>query len=107
MAHRLPVVTALSARARVDPLADLVVDDVGAIRRRAGLRIELLPDVLEDGFLVTEILAGLAIELPEHAVLADGEYQVLAGGVDEHALEHDVEVERFAGRVRVVPRQLA
>ena len=83
------------------------VDDVGAIRRLAGLRIELVPDVLEDRLLVPEVLAGLAIELPQHAVLADGEDQVLPAGIDEHAFEHDVEVERFAGRVLVVPRQLA
>ena len=99
--------TALGARAPVDPLADLVVDDVGAIHRRPGLRIELLPHVLEDGLLVTEILARLAIELPEHAVLADREHQILSARIDEHALEDDVEVERFTGRVRVVPRQLA
>ena len=78
VAHRLPVVAAFGARAAVDPLADLVLDDVLPVARRAGLRVELLPDVLEDRFLVAEILAGLAIELPQDAVLADGEHQVLS-----------------------------
>ena len=73
--------------------------------RLAGVRIELVPDVLEDRFFVAEILAGLAIELPQHAVLADREHQLLIAGVDEHALEHDVEIERFAGRVLEVPRR--
>ena len=31
VAHRLPVVAALGARARLDPLLDLLLDDVGAV----------------------------------------------------------------------------
>ena len=52
-------------------------------------------------------LPGLAIELPQDAVLADREDQVLTAAVDEHALEDDVEVERLAGRVLEVPGELA
>ena len=56
---------------------------------------------------MAEVLAGLSIELPQDAVLADREQQVLVAVVDEHALEDDVEIERFAGRVLKVPGQLA
>ena len=99
VAHGLPVVPALGARTAVDPLADLVIDDVLAVHRRARLRIEFLPDVLEDRLLVSEVLAGLAIHLPQHAVLAGGEHQLLIADVGEHALEDNVEVERFTGCV--------
>ena len=57
VAHRLPVVAALGARARLDPLLDLLLDDVGAIGRHAGLRIDAIEDVLKDRFLVAEELA--------------------------------------------------
>ncbi len=106
-AHRVPVLAAGRARARVDPLADLVLEDVGPVARPARLAIEARPDVLEHRFLVAEILAGPAVVLPQHAVLADGEHPLLGAGVDEHALEHDVEIERLAGCVRVVPLELA
>ena len=59
VAHRLPVVAAFGARARLDPLLDLLLDDVVAVGRRAGLRIDLVEDVLEDRLLVAEELAGL------------------------------------------------
>ena len=75
--------------------------------RHAGLRIDAIEDVLEDRFLVAEVLAGPAIELPQDAGLADREHELLIADVDEHALEDFVEVERFAGNVLVVPRQLA
>ena len=38
VAHRLPVVPAFGARARLNPLLDLLLDDVGPIGRHAGLR---------------------------------------------------------------------
>src|SRR5688572_854985 len=107
VAHGLPVVAALGARAAVDPLADFGVDDVLPIARFARLGIELLPDVLEDRLLVSEILARLAIQLPQDAVLAGGEDEGLARGIDAHAFEYDVHVERFTRRVRVVPGELA
>ena len=49
--------------------------------------------------------AALAIELPQNAGLADREQRLLAADVDQHALVHFVEVERFAGRVLEVPLQ--
>ena len=103
--HRLPVVAAFGARAHRQPLVDLLIDDVLAIGRRALLRIDLLEDVLEHGLLVAEELAGLALDLPQDAGLADREEILLRTDVDQHPLEHLVEVERFTGRVLVVPRQ--
>src|SRR5690606_28977194 len=106
-AHRLPVVAALGARAAVDPLADLVLDDVLPVARPAGLAVEALPDVLEHRLHVIDVRSAGAIELPQDAVLADGEDELVVAGVDEHALEDDVEIERLARRVREVPRELA
>ena len=71
------------------------------------LRIDLLEHVLKDGVLVAEELAGLAIDLPQHAGLADGEEVLLGADVDQHLLEHFVEIERLAGHVLDVPRQRA
>ena len=48
-----------------------------------------------------------AIQLPQDSGLADREDQLLAAGVDEHALVHLVEVQRLARRVLEMPRQLA
>ena len=107
VAHRLPVVSAFSAGTAVDPLPHLGVDDVLAVLGLAGAAVDAFPDVLEERLLVPEVTAGLAIQLPQDAVLADGEDQVLAGGIHEHALEDDVEIERFARRVLEVPGQLA
>src|SRR6185295_13544584 len=97
------VVAALGARARLHPLAGLLLEDVGAIGRRAALRIDRLEHVLEDRFLVAEERAVAPIELPENPRLADREDDFLIADVDEDALEHFVEVERLAGRVLVVP----
>src|SRR3989441_8812050 len=102
-----PVVTAFGARASLNPGSKLLFHDVVAVLRPAGLFVEGLPDVLEQRFLVAEILAGFPIELPQHAVLADGEQHVLIPIVDEDTLEDDVEIERFRGRVLEMPRELA
>src|SRR5205823_12407856 len=80
---RRPVVAALGARASLHPYAELLLEDVGAVGRPAGSRIAALPHVLEHRFLVPEILGGLAIELPQHAVLADREQPSLIVVVDE------------------------
>ena len=107
VAHGLPVVAAFGAGTGLNPLAGLLLEDVAAIGRLARLRIDPREDVLEDGFLEGEELAGLAVELPQDAGLADGEQQLLAAAVDQHALEHFVQVERFAGHVLEIPGQLA
>src|SRR4029453_6772169 len=72
-----------------------------------GLRIDVIPRVLEHRLDVTDIFAGLAIELPQDPVLADREQVLLVVGIYEHALEHDVEIERLAGRVLEIPGELA
>src|SRR5690606_34542037 len=106
-AHRLPIVAALGARAAVDPLSDLVLDDVLSVARPSGFTVEALPDVLEDRLDMVDVAAVATIELPQNAVLADGEDELVVARVDEHALEHDVEIERFARCMREVPRELA
>ena len=107
IAHRLPVVSAFGARTGLNPLADLLLEDVAAISRLAGLRIDAGEDVLEDRLLEAEKLVRLAVELPEHAGLADGKHQLLAAAVDQHALEHFVEIQRFAGHVLEIPGEFA
>src|SRR5207249_4559507 len=52
-AHGLPVLAAFRAGARLHPRPDSHRHDVGPILRRAGLRIDAIPDVLVDRFLVT------------------------------------------------------
>ena len=99
--------TALRARASLNPGSKLLFHDVVAVLWPAGLLVEGLPDVLEQRFLVAKILAGSTIELPQHAVLADGEQHVLIPIVDEHTLEDHVEIECFRGRVLEVPCELA
>ena len=90
--HRVPVVAAGGARANRDPVADAGVGDVLPVGDHAGPRI----DPLEDGLRVSEEGARLAIDLPEDAVLADGEERSAAAGVDQDLLEALVEVERLA-----------
>ena len=98
---------AFGARARLNPLLHLLLDDVVAVGDEAGLRIDAVVDVLEDRLLRAEELAVAAIELPEDARLADREHVLVRTVVHQHALEHFVEVERITGHVLVVPRQLA
>ncbi len=52
-----------------------------------------------------DVLARLPVQLPEDPGLADREHGFLAAHVDEHALVHLVEIERFTGRMLVVPLQ--
>ncbi len=84
---------AFRARASLDPFTESLLQDIRTIVRPAGLGIEPLPYVLKHGLLVVEVLARLPIQLPQDAVLADREQQVLVVVVDEHALEHDVEIQ--------------
>ena len=107
IAHRLPVVAALSARTRRHPLTRLLLQDVGAVRRRAGLRIDRVEHVLEHGLLVAKELSVATIELPENSRFANREQQLLIADVDENALEHLVEIQRFAGRVLIMPCERA
>ena len=65
--------------------------------RLARLGVDSLPDVLEDCFFVTEILAGLTIELPQHAVFSNRKDEILPSRIDEHAFEHDIEIEASPG----------
>src|SRR5439155_10735339 len=105
--RRRPVVAAFRARASWYPLCVRLLQHLGAVCRPAGPRIERLPHVLKHGFLVAEVLAGLPIELPEDAVLPDREQQVLVVVVDEHTLEHDIEIQCLCRRMLEVPGELA
>src|SRR5439155_13729748 len=83
VAHRLPVVAALRARTRIDPLPRRLLENVGAILRRAALGIDRLEDVLEDRLLVAEELSVSSIELPQNPRFADREDDLLIADVDE------------------------
>ncbi len=78
-----------------------------AVGGLAGLGIDLREDVLEDRLTEAGELAGLPIELPQDAGLADREQRALGADVDEHLLEHFVHVERLARDVLVVPGERA
>ena len=81
--------------------------NVLAVGDGAGFGIYVVEDVLEDGLLVAEELAGLPIQLPEDAVLAGAEDHLAVLEVDQHPLEDLVEVEALAGDVLEVPLQQA
>ena len=66
----------------------------------------MIPDVLKNGFLMAEILAGLPVEFPEDSVFSYREDHVLATVIDQHALENDIQIERLARRVRERPGKL-
>ena len=93
--------------ARVYGFVGRFVDDVITVGWFSGLWIELRPDVLEDGFFVAEILSRLPIELPQDSIFSDGEQPVLAARINKNALEDDIQIQRFAGRMLVVPLELA
>ena len=91
-----------------DPLAELRCSTMSAVVRLAGLAdrsdsqtfwntVSLWPRYLP-------VLRSSFHRMPS---LPAVKTQVLAAVVDEHALEDVVEIERFAGRVLEVPRQLA
>ncbi|MCX6585749.1 MAG: hypothetical protein NTX13_04110 [Acidobacteria bacterium] len=98
---------ALGAGTGLDPLADLLFENVGAVGGFAGLGVDAGEDVLEDGFFVGEELPGGAVELPEDAGFADGEQELLGAAVEEDAFKDLVEVEGFTGDVLEVPAELA
>src|SRR5262249_47401517 len=68
-----PVVPPRTRWTRVDRFAECLVKDVVPVGGFAGDRIELRPDILEDRFFVPEVLAGLAVQLPQDSVFADCE----------------------------------
>jgi hypothetical protein len=82
-----------------DCLARLLFEDVVAIGRPAGLHVNRRPDVLEDRFLHVEEFARDAIQLPHQAGFTDGHERLLLTVIDQRALEHLVEIERFSRRV--------
>ena len=107
VAGGLPVVAAFRAWAGRDPLIGLLVQDVLAIGDLAGLGIDLAEDVLEQGLLFAQELAGDAVELPQDAILADGHQRLLIAMIDQHALEDFVEIQRFARHMLEIPFELA
>src|SRR5712692_6883469 len=95
----------LRAGTGLHPLADPLFDDVAPVGGRAGLAIDSIEHVLKDGLRVAEEPPGLPVQLPQDARLADREEHFLIADVDQDALEHLVEVERFGRYVLVVPRE--
>ncbi len=82
-------------------------ENVGPVGKLTLALVLPLEDVLKDRFLGVEELAGLAVELPQDARLADVERQLAAADIDEHALKDLIQIERFAGHVLEVPGELA
>ena len=74
IAHGLPVVPAFGRGTRLHPRFRTLLDDIVAVVHLARLLVDAVEDVLVHGFLVVKKLAGLAIQLPQDAVLADGEH---------------------------------
>ena len=83
--------------AGTDPLIGLLVHDVRAVGDLPGLGIDLAEDILEQGLFRAQEFAGGAVELPQDAILADGHQRLLVAMIDQHALEHFVQVERLPG----------
>ena len=95
VAHRAPILAALRARAHIDGLVVLHLVDVRAIRRRSRFRIDVLPDRLFHHLLVAKKLSRPAVELPKDSRLSGVEDDFLIADIDEHALEHLIEIEAF------------
>ena len=107
IARGRPVVAALLAGTRLNPLIGLAVGDVVAIGRHSGLGIDVHEHVLQHGFFVIEKLAVAPVQLPQDAGLANRHDGLLRTVIDQHALEHLVQIKRLAWRVAVIPFQLA
>src|SRR5437867_12840964 len=103
MAHGRPVVAAGGTRTALYPLAEFLFKNVLPVMRSPAYGVEFIPDVLENRFLMTKVLAGLTVELPQDTVFPDGEEQALAGIIDQNALEHDIEIDRFGRSMLVIP----
>src|SRR5258708_28813921 len=97
--------TALRAGTGLHPLPNLLLQDVTPVSRLTRLRIDVRKHVLKDGFLMTQELARLPVELPQDTGLTDRQCQLMSARVHQDPLEHFVEVERFAGDVLEVPDQ--
>src|SRR5262249_1910786 len=96
IAHRLPVLASLRARANLDWLAELHFENGGAISWRPGLRIDALPYVLLDHFLTAEISSVTAIELPQYTGFSRAHRELLIADIDQHTLKDFIQIERFA-----------
>ena len=107
IAGGLPVMAAFRSGAGGKPLIGLLVENVLAIGHRAGLVVDIGKDVLEYRFLRREELAGDAVQLPQDAGLADGHQRLLVAVIDQHPLEHFVQVQAFARGMLEIPFQLA
>src|SRR5262249_10868353 len=88
IAHRLPIMAALGAGTNADPFSGLGLCDVRTVCRLAALRVDLLPYILVNGFLVPQELAVASIHLPQKAGFADGVKEITARVVDDHPLEN-------------------
>src|SRR5262249_28466478 len=81
-------------------------EDVVAIGGTAGLLVELHPDILENRLGQIQEFAVGAVQLPEHAGLADFQHGLLVAVIDQDAFIDLVQIQGFAGRVLVVPLHL-
>jgi len=54
-----------------------------------------------------EEFAGDPVQLPQNAGLADGHHGFLVAVIDQHPLEHFIQVQRFARGVLKIPFELS
>ena len=93
----------VEARARRHGFADLGLANVLPVRKLARVTVNRLVDVLVDGLRNIDELTGSTVELPEKAVLADREQQLLIVDVDQHTLVDVIQVECLARLMLEVP----
>ncbi len=79
---RVPVVSPGGGWADREPLIELYLPDVRAVREGSRLSIHRFEDVLKDRLRQIDVLAGLAIDLPEDAVLPHRQERGYAVDVD-------------------------
>ena len=72
--HRRPILAAFGRRARRDPFSDALLNDVVAIMRFPGLRVDRIVHILEHHFLVAEVFSRLAVQLPQNTGLTRAEH---------------------------------
>jgi hypothetical protein len=105
--RRRPVVTAFSARTSLDPVAKLLLHDVEADTAAGPSTRSMRTRRSEERLLVSQYLPVCRSSFQSTPSLPTVNTSLLIPIVDEDALEDDVEVERFGGRMLEVPLQLA
>ena len=101
-----PVVATGGRGADGEPFVDFGVGNIVSILDGARIIVDI-QYILIDGFREPEKTSVPAVQLPQDAVLADGDDGRLAVHVQQHALQRLVHVQRLAGHMDVVPGNAA